>query len=227
MAEKKPLRDPNQPTPKDGPKKAPFGVRVLKFLFFVVFLLVLATMITYSLKIQTWPWAWTNEQWKGYFTFSQEKAEQAKDEVASYDWGNLKTKITGKTQELWNDAPEVKKRIQDKLSGKPTTPQPGQPAPPAKPGDATQRAANVQSPTAVTPERQLALTAMRDAITHYRKSPDDPGELALAKKGFEEASAHFEKALKETNDDQAKSEIQQELTDCNRYLEDCRAREKP
>jgi hypothetical protein len=217
----KPVRDPNQPFPKDE-KKSSFGGKVLKFLVFVAFLLVLATMITYSLQIKAWPWEWTPEQWQGYLSFSKEKAQNVEDKVTNYDWNNLKTKVTGKTKELWTEAPGVLEKIEEKLGmknsgGTPAKPADGQPA--AQPGAPP-------APTNVTPERQIALEMMRDAITHYRKSPNDPAELAAAKLGFEGASGHFEKALKETNDGTAKSEIQQELNDCNRYLEDCRAREK-
>ena len=221
----KPVRDPNQPFPKE--KKASFGAKVLKFLVFVAFLLVLATMITYSLQIKAWPWEWTPEQWQGYLSFSKEKAQNVEDKVTSYDWDNVKTKVTGKTKELWTEAPGVLEKIEEKLgmkSGGPTKPAPTQPGAPAQPG--APPPPPPAPPTNVTPERQIALEMMRDAITHYRKSPNDPAELAAAKVGFEGAQGHFEKALKETNDDGAKSEIQQELKDCNRYLEDCRAREK-
>ncbi|MEZ0228447.1 MAG: hypothetical protein ACAI25_07460, partial [Planctomycetota bacterium] len=147
----------------------------------------------------------------------QDKAKAAGDEIAAYDWGNLKTKITDKTKALWNDAPEVGKRIEEKLGG-------AKSSTPAKPGEP---ATNVPSSgTDVTASHRLALEAMREGIGHYRKSPDDPKELLAAKKCFEDASGNFEKALKETNDDKAKSDIEKELKDCNKYLEDCRAREK-
>ncbi len=218
MPDKKPQppRDKNQPFPKDEPKGTFKGL-LAKLLLFVVLFLVTASMVAYSLKIESWPWNWTSENWQGYLTFSQEKAKAAGDEIAAYDWNNLKTKITDKTKGLWNDAPEVGKRIEEKLGGAKSTTG-------AKPGEP----ATAVTPAAgdVSASHRLALETMREGITHYRKSPDDQKELLAAKKCFEDASGHFEKALKETNDDKAKADIEKELKDCNRYLEDCRAREK-
>jgi hypothetical protein len=219
MPDKKPQppRDKNQPFPKDEPRGTFKGL-LAKLLLFAVLFLVTASMVAYSLRIQVWPWAWTSENWKGYLTFSQEKAKAAGDEIAAYDWANLKTKITDKTKSLWNDAPEVGKRIEEKLGG-------ARSSTPAKPGEpATSVPASGQAD--VTASHRLALETMREGIGHYRKSPDDPRELLAAKKCFEDAAQHFEKALKDTNDDAAKGEIKKDLENCNKYLEDCRAREK-
>jgi hypothetical protein len=210
----KPTRDKNQPTPKDPPRGGFKGLLAKGLLFGALFL-VTASLVAYSLRIEKWPWDWKSENWQGYLTFSQEKAKAAGDEIASYDWANLKTKITDKTKQLWHDAPEVGRRIEEKLGGsKSSTGKPGDPA-------------STQVPSGeVSPSHKLALEAMREGITQYRKSPDDPVALKTAKKCFEDAATNFEKALKETNDDKAKSDIERELKDCNKYLEDCRAREK-
>jgi|SRR5579872_4771043 len=214
MAEPEKKRDPNQPLSKDGPKKASFGVRLLKMLVLGVFLLVVGTMTAYSREIGTWPWSWQQNDWQGYLFFVKLKAQDVQDRVEAIDWDHVKTTVTGKTKQLWSDAPGVVEKIERKLGVKKDAPaQPG--APPQTP------------PGELGPEHKLALEAMREGITHYRKSPDDPAEVGAAKKKFEEASSHFEKALKETNDDKTKADIAQELSDCNKYLEDCRAREKP
>lgn len=218
----KTTRDKNQPTAKDAPKGTFKGL-LGKLLVFVVLFLITASMVAYSLRLGTGPWAWTGENWQGYLTFSQEKAKAAGDEIAAYDWANLKTKITDKTKQLWNDAPEVSKRIEEKLGGQKSST--GAPATGGKPGDPASTAVPPQGGD-VSASHKLALETMREGIGHYRKSPDDPKELQAAKKCFEEASGHFEKALKETNDDQAKGEMKKDLENCNKYLEDCRAREK-
>jgi hypothetical protein len=205
MAEKK--RDPNQPTPKP---KSSLKAKLAKLLLVVALFAVTATMVAYSLRIQVWPWAWNQDQWKGYLTFSQEKAKAAGDEIAAIDW----SKFTDKTKQLWNKAPDVAKDIEEKLSGSKKT------EAATKPADGT------PAPGEIGPEHKLALETMREGITLYRKAPSDPVQFAPAKKKFEEAASHFEKALKETNDDRQKTDVKKELEDCNKYLEDCRAREK-
>lgn len=219
----KPKRDPNQPLPKEPPKSS-FGAKLGKLLLLVVLFLATAAFVAYSLRIERGPWAWSGDDWKGFLTFSQEKAKAAGDEIASYDWANLKTKVTDRTKQLWSDAPEVGRRIEEKLGGKTSATPTGTPA---QPGDKTSASVPSAPADSVSPEHKLALESMRSGISHYRKSPDDANELQAAKKDFESASGHFEKALKETTDDKAKSDIEQELKDCNKYLEDCRAREKP
>jgi hypothetical protein len=208
-------RNPNQPLEK--PEETNLAATLAKLITFLLVLLAGGAMVVYSLQIQVWPWAWTNDNWHGFLTFSGERVQNVQDKINSYDWYHLKTRITEKTQQLWNDAPGIGRQIEEKLAN--------------LNGGSGQNSGQGQggsppSSSGSTPEHQLALQCMRDGISHYRKSPDDPSELLLAKKSFEEAQGHFEKALKEAPDEGSKSELQQELTDCNKYLEDCRAREK-
>src|SRR5580658_6917069 len=137
-------RDPNQPTPKDPPRSS-FGAKVLKLLVFFVFLLAVGTMTVYSRQIGVWPWAWTQDNWKGYLTFSKEKAQDVQEKVENIDWTNLKTKATAETKLLWTEAPRVKDRIEEKLGMKNAA------APDANQGKTGDPAA-APTPGEVTPE---------------------------------------------------------------------------
>lgn len=223
-----PLRDKNQPLSKE-PKKGSLGATLAKLLVFLVLILVAGTMAAYSSSIGRAPWAWQGDDWKGYLTFSREKAENVRDQIENVDWAHTKTKVTDKTKELWEGANDLAKRIEEKLGGAKsasTRPAPGTTgAAPTNPADLPP-ATSVPAGDGVGPERAAGLEAFRAGIAHYRRSPDNPGELVLAKQSFETGQKHFEKALSETGDAKVKAEVADELRACNKYLEDCRSRAK-
>jgi hypothetical protein len=219
MPDPKPPRDKNQPLPKDPPRSSA-GATLVKLVLVVALFVGVASVGLYSKEIGTPPWAWTQENLQGYALFMQGKATEAKARVEEIDWANAKTRFTDETKKLWGEAGDVAKRIEEKLGARKAAPAPG-----TAPAGATPDK-NAPAPDTLSPERAAGLEAMRDGIGHYRKSPEDPAELTLAKKKFEEAQGHFEKSLKEPGDDKARADTAQDLRDCNRYLEDCRSREK-
>src|SRR5579872_2209086 len=124
-------RDPNQPLPKDGPKKSSFGVRLLKMLILGVVLLAVGTMTAYSREISTWPWNWNQADWQGYLFFMKLKAQDVQDRVEAIDWDHVKTKVTDTTKKLWGEAPGALDKIERKLGIKKETPAaPGAPGAP-------------------------------------------------------------------------------------------------
>lgn len=204
-------RDKNQPFPKDPPKGS-LGSTLGKVLFLILLMAFLGSLTVYTLQVKkTPPWTWSGQDWKDYATWSEGK-------VREVDW----SKVTGKTRELWNSSEDLIKKIESKL--------PGNKAAPAATGTGA-------PPPATSPERTQGLEALRAGIEHYRKSvPKDEAddreitaaraELKAAMAKFEEAQKHLEKALAAAKDEKEKAEIAQELSDCGRYLEDCRLREK-
>jgi len=197
----------NQPTPKP---KASAGTKLVRMVVVFVLVLGLGSLGYYSAKLGSPPWSWSHDDWMSFLQFSKEKANVAKD------------RISDATKDLIDRAPGLIRRIEEKLGTKP-----------ASSGPATTTNGSVPDPSASsTPaapqesEYKAGLKCMRDGIEHYRSSGDDPGEIKLALASFKEAKDHFEKALKETQDDGTKSEISKDLNDTNRYIDDCKARSK-
>lgn len=214
----------DRPDPAAAPQgegKAPpkpagrgFGRTLLEVLIAFVFIVVAGSVVSYSVRVGRPPWSWSGDDWQGYLSFSQEKVEKARARVEQVDWANVKTRITENTKSLWDGAPDVLQKLEERLgiAKKPAgSPDPSAPA-----------AATAGDP----PELQLGLAALKAGIQHYRASPTDQAELLAAKKCFEEAQGHLEKAVTQVQGERQRAEVQDDLRTCNKYLEDCRSREK-
>ncbi|MBI3723127.1 hypothetical protein HY251_04110 [bacterium] len=195
----------NEPTPKP---KAGVGARLGRMLLVFVVLVAAGALGAYSVKLGSPPWKWSNDDWASFLQFSKEKASTAKE------------RISDATKELIDKAPGIIRRIEEKIGAKPPSTANNAAPPDSKGTGGTTPAADDQL------EYKLGLQAMRLGIEHYRNSTDDPNEITLAKKCFEEAKDHLTKAAKEAKDDSARKEIEQDLKDTNRYIDDCRARSK-
>jgi hypothetical protein len=213
-SEKKDLRGVEGP---DDPKPESLAARVVRFFVGLVLLVIVAMVIVYSIQIGRTPWDWTIADLDGFLAFSRQRVESATDKVKEIDWANLKTRVTEKTKSLWESAPGVEKKLDDRLSdvkGANTRKRGVEPS--VQPAQVSEKATPYEN----------GLAKMREGIGHYRKSPDDPAELKAAKTCFEEARAFLETALKEEQDSARRQEAAHTLDDCNKYLEDCRQREK-
>jgi hypothetical protein len=226
---KRPKRDPNQPTPK--PAKRRPGAFAVKLLVGGLVSVVLIWAGMYSVEIGRGPWAWSAEDRAGFLTFSRAQVDQARAQVEAVDWDAVKTKITAKTKQLWDQVPGLEDRLEKRLAelrgqrqGAPTTTSTTTSAPGQAPAPTTEAAA---VPPAKPSALEVGCEAMRTGIQHYRRSPNSQAELRLAKADFERAQTSLEAAHgeAEAKGDQASvQEIEGYLEQCNMYLEDCSKR---
>jgi hypothetical protein len=216
---KTPQRDLRGVDPPGTPRDAKPGGGFLKLVFLFVLLVAIGLVAAYSAKIGRPPWEWSDKDREGFVEDTKARADAAKTKLESFDWDNLKTRVTDKTRELWNGAPAQDKKLEERQARLKTRAPVKAPLDGAKgsPSGAGERAAQNYAD---------GLDVMREGIAHYRRSPDNPQELTQAKKCFEQARPLLEGAVKEEPDAERRAEEAQTLDECNKYLEDCRAREK-
>jgi hypothetical protein len=212
----------DDPARAEAPKERPpasFAAKLAQVVVAFIVILILGSIVAYALRLGRGPWDWTSQDWQNYLTFSRDRVQNATERVEQFDWATAKTRITDQTKALWSEAPEVARRLEERLGL--VKPQPGPSGAPS-PAPADGSAASATDP----PELRAGLELLRAGVEHYRASPQDPKELAAAKKCFEEAQGHLEKAVGQVKDEKQRTEVEEDLRTCNRYLEDCRAREK-
>lgn len=223
----RPRRDKNQPTPKPA-KKGGVGALALKALLAGATAIVVLWMGLYSVEVGKGPWAWSGAEWSGFVTFSRKQVDDAREQVEQVDWAALGDKITEKTHQLFDDAPEWEKKLEAKLAqlrggegGSSTGPgtgtgaqpvvaggqAPAAPATPATPTastaspPATPEAAGKAAPAAPRPptELELGLEALRDGVAHYRRSMRSQSETRVAKDKFRDAQGHLAAAMEDAD----------------------------
>lgn len=214
-------RDPNQPVPKPKKKKSSL---ILKVLVSGVLGILLVWMSLFSIEVGKAPTSWSGDDWSSFMSFSRKQLEDAKEKVEQVDWKELSEKVTAKTKELWEKAPDLEKSLERTL---------------AKLRGDEQPAARVDEKTGATPaaaiqptELELGCEDLRQAIGTYKKtmnsSGNDQAQLKKAKKQFQSAQDHLTKAHAEAEqkgDSAQAAEIEGYIQSCNVYLEDCSKRQ--
>lgn len=230
----KPKRDPNQPYPK---KK---GGKLGKLLAGGLLLIALAIVGAYSLHTGRPPWEWGKDDVQGIADYTQSSVKEA---VGSVDWEALKGKITEKTRQLYDGAPDLEKKLEETLARLRGQPQP--PADGAKPEETAKAdGAKTDTPAAAVPPRaptpyEQGCETLREAIQVYKRTlPSGKGdkrsdkelqkELKAAKGLFEKAQDQLTRAHEEAEkrgDEKEAGEIEGVLEQTNSYLFDCSKRE--
>jgi membrane-associated HD superfamily phosphohydrolase len=207
-----------KPVPKDPPKGS-FMKKVVVLISVGVFIFGGVTMKRYSDSIDRGPTNWDSTDWMNYLTFSRETAKDATDKmkakIQSVDWDKVKTKITEKTKALWNKLAEMENEIEAKLKKEEEK----------RTEVAAKKKDNAKGPPPPKTNYEKSLEAMRDALRHYRNSPNSQKAIKDAKFKFTEAQKLLEKALNEVPPEQ-KPEVESMLQECNQYVYDCIKREK-
>ncbi len=224
-ARPRPKRDPNQPTPK--PAKRAFGATALKLAVGGGAAVVCLWAGLYSAEVGRGPWDWSSADWGGFVTFSREQVDEARAQVEGIDWGALQGKITAQTKALWEQVPDLERKLEERLQAL----RGGQ----AKPGPTGAPAANAAAPGEVVGASAKApgaleqgIEAFQQGVRRYKGSMHDQDALRAARKDFQAAQGHLERAHAEaqaSGDAAGERECEEYLMQVQTYLEDCSKRE--
>lgn len=213
-------RDPNQPVPKPKKKKSSL---ILKVLASGVIGILLVWMSLFSIEVGKVPTSWDGDDWSAFLSFSRKQLEEAKEKVEQVDWQELRDKVTAKTKELWEKAPDLEANLEKALAelrGE-------------KPGARVDEKTGATPAAAIAPtDLELGLQDMQQAMRAYKKTMNNQGndqaQLKKSKKLFMSAQDHLTKAHAQAEDkgeSAQAAEIEGYIQQCNIYLEDCSKRQ--
>lgn len=220
--QKRPRRDPNQPTPK--PARRGGLASAIKLAIGGAVVLAVGFAALYSVQIGRPPWQWSSEDQQGFVDYSKAQVDEARAQVENVDWAALKDKITAKTRQLWDQAGSVERTMETKLAQL----RGGDPHPAGAAASSTEAAQPAVVEPAPPSSLELGCDAFRLGIRHYKRSMNSQDELRTAKGKFREAYTHLEAAhtrAQQAGDQAQADEIEGYLQQCNVYLEDCNKRE--